>query len=189
MTLDEAIKHAEEVADSYNNTVPDCDCAEEHRQLAEWLKDYKRLREQTESEKCRDCMTVEEYRAKLIDAFHKVDHDELIALVTLPTEKDFEHLEWLLKTHYGNREKCGDCISRQEVLDLFAEKCDAVRPYHEVWQAVKELPPVEPERKPGHWTPRNSFLLKYRCSECGRASEKYDYCPNCGAKMEALNDE
>ena len=48
MTLDEAIKHSEEVADSYNNTVPDCDCAKEHRQLAEWLKELKRLREQTD---------------------------------------------------------------------------------------------------------------------------------------------
>ena len=47
MTLDEAIKHSEEVADSYNNTVPDCDCAKEHRQLAEWLKELKRLREHT----------------------------------------------------------------------------------------------------------------------------------------------
>jgi hypothetical protein len=42
--LDEAIKHNEEVADSYNNTVPDCDCAKEHRQLAEWLKELKHLR-------------------------------------------------------------------------------------------------------------------------------------------------
>lgn len=38
-----------------------------------------------------------------------------------------------------------DLISRQAVLDLFAEKCDAVRPYHEVWQAVIMLPSVETE--------------------------------------------
>jgi len=42
MTLDEAIKHCEEVADSK------CDeCGAEHRQLAEWLKELKRLRELT----------------------------------------------------------------------------------------------------------------------------------------------
>ena len=69
MTLDEAIKHAEEVAEENENNaqiwhkqtknriVDFCDkaiqaenncikCAEEHRQLAEWLKDYKRLLEQ-----------------------------------------------------------------------------------------------------------------------------------------------
>lgn len=39
MTLDEAIKHCEEVADSK------CDeCGAEHRQLAEWLKELKRMK-------------------------------------------------------------------------------------------------------------------------------------------------
>ena len=72
MTLDEAIRHAEEVAeeqeklyrlcpvtdygckgDEYCNSLKNHEydgclkCAEEHRQLAEWLKDYKRLLEQT----------------------------------------------------------------------------------------------------------------------------------------------
>lgn len=66
MTLDEAIKHAEEVAEekerdkdvrkihldnrySVNNYVhyqKACKCAEEHRQLANWLKELKQLREQ-----------------------------------------------------------------------------------------------------------------------------------------------
>jgi hypothetical protein len=73
MTLDEAIKHTEEVAKENQRVVDTgvvfddvtidelyCDdteiieehlanyrrCAEEHRQLAEWLKDYKRLLEQ-----------------------------------------------------------------------------------------------------------------------------------------------
>lgn len=40
MTLDEAIKHCEEIIQ--NN----CDkCAEEHKQLVEWLKELKRYRE------------------------------------------------------------------------------------------------------------------------------------------------
>ena len=73
MTLDEAIKHAEEVAEAqrsnahvyedmmvfkqsikHNTEAEYCEesmnkcteCAEEHRQLAEWLKELKRLREQ-----------------------------------------------------------------------------------------------------------------------------------------------
>ncbi len=61
MKLDEAIKHAEEVAEEKENEAQDLEyskldwrheanqcstCAEEHRQLAEWLKDYKRLLEQ-----------------------------------------------------------------------------------------------------------------------------------------------
>lgn len=73
MTLDEAIKHAEEKAEEqqllaynlkqckdYGNPkstitrgVIECEtCADEHRQLAEWLKDYKRLKEQEPSEDC-----------------------------------------------------------------------------------------------------------------------------------------
>lgn len=66
MTLDEAIKHAEEIAeeqecrgycdrsvcvimDENNHNCDECEvvkcreCAKEHYQLAEWLKDYKRL--------------------------------------------------------------------------------------------------------------------------------------------------
>ena len=44
MTIDEAIKHAEEVAEEKL-----CEkCGEEHRQLAEWLKELKQLRETLE---------------------------------------------------------------------------------------------------------------------------------------------
>ena len=53
MTLDEAIRHCEEVAEKYCEKVEDgltaddfCDsCASEHRQLAEWLKELKTRRE------------------------------------------------------------------------------------------------------------------------------------------------
>jgi ribosomal protein L32 len=54
MDIDEAIKHAEEVADEctvYFQTSEEeliripSECAEEHRQIAEWLKELKALRE------------------------------------------------------------------------------------------------------------------------------------------------
>lgn len=41
MTIDEAIRHCEEVAEKMN----DCECAADHRQLAEWLRELKELRE------------------------------------------------------------------------------------------------------------------------------------------------
>lgn len=44
MTLDEAIKHAEEVADYDCYNEKQFKCAEDHRQLAEWLKELKQLR-------------------------------------------------------------------------------------------------------------------------------------------------
>ena len=40
MTLDEAIKHCEEVADTCENA----ECGKEHKQLAEWLKALKTLK-------------------------------------------------------------------------------------------------------------------------------------------------
>ena len=86
MNLEEAIKHAEEIAEensksyeewlacknrgnvgwsksdieSVDKTIEQCQkCAEEHRQLAEWLKDYKCLLEQDTWILCRDKMPEE----------------------------------------------------------------------------------------------------------------------------------
>ena len=91
ITLDEAIKHAEEVAieedklckryddasgytRSHNEEIRTSDakncekCAAEHRQLAEWLKDYKRLLEQEpKTGHCKDCKYFE------YDSVAKVD--------------------------------------------------------------------------------------------------------------------
>ena len=44
--------------------------------------------------------TVEQYRERMIQAFHNADCDNLIAVVVLPTEKEFQNLEWLLKKEY-----------------------------------------------------------------------------------------
>lgn len=56
MTLDEAIKHAEGVAERLENShkrdwmgEDDERCAKEHRQLAEWLKELKAYREREPS--------------------------------------------------------------------------------------------------------------------------------------------
>lgn len=54
MTIDEAIKHCEEVAKKHTKYniyggFESCDeCADEHRQLAEWLKELKSLKEKDE---------------------------------------------------------------------------------------------------------------------------------------------
>ncbi len=46
MTLEEAIKHAQDVAENNSGT---CEkCIQEHKQLAEWLEELKHLREQAE---------------------------------------------------------------------------------------------------------------------------------------------
>ncbi len=72
MTIDEAIEHCEEVAEDMTNVneskldliycgdtecitehMARCaKCADEHKQLADWLKDYKRLKGQQVNEEC-----------------------------------------------------------------------------------------------------------------------------------------
>ena len=211
MTLDEAIKHAEEVAEiklqdaelseiqgCYNNAKKCYACAEEHRQLAKWLKELKQLKERESCE-----MTAEEYRQRMIQAFHNVGTDELIAICVLPTKKEFEHLEWLLKNHY-KKEPCEDCINREAMLETqakYAEYMGATK-FWQMRDDIRALPPVtsQPERKPGHWEwvqyDYNPKFGNWHCSECrsiviecADKNEKggislYEYCPKCGAKME-----
>lgn len=52
-----------------------------------------------------DSMTVEEYRERLIQAFFNAECGELVALVCLPNEKDFQALEQLLKKHWKKADK------------------------------------------------------------------------------------
>lgn len=166
MTINEAIKHAEEVAeeketvantrtfeDGYTVDEMYCDdtecinehlarckkCGEEHRQLAEWLKDYKRLLEQ---ETCEDCVSREAV------------HDGMIK--------------------YGFH--APDMTITEFVEDI--------------------LPSVTPTRKKGEWIKigqsfinPNKFLC-YSCSECGFGakdivSNYFKFCPNCGAEMKS----
>lgn len=69
MTLDEAIKHCEEVADVCEDNASkydltddfesymaskDEECAKEHRQIAEWLRELKIYREHTYAEMMQD---------------------------------------------------------------------------------------------------------------------------------------
>ena len=151
-------------------------------------------------------MTAEEYRQKMIQAFHNADCDELLAICVLPTEKEFEHLEWLLKNHY-KKEPGGDLISRQAVLEKQYRIDDsATLSTRDVVNAddIEDLPLVNPPRlKTGHWVEENiNGGRKVFCSECGypppfeyvssgdvySASgygviNKTKFCPNCGARM------
>ena len=47
----------------------------------------------------------EEYRQRMIEAFHKVGCDELIVLVALLTENDFKELEWLIENYYKKKDE------------------------------------------------------------------------------------
>ena len=97
MKLDEAIRYAEEQADLLEESAQGCDltdrveqeiacksgkCAAEHRQLAEWLKDYKRLLEQIEDIKAE----IEEDKKKAVNyALNTADLTERYAHLRMET--------------------------------------------------------------------------------------------------------
>ena len=49
MTIEEAIQHCMDIAETQEMCSNGKKCAEEHRQLAEWLKELKALKEQTDT--------------------------------------------------------------------------------------------------------------------------------------------
>jgi len=69
-----------------------------------------------------------------------------------------------------------------------------------VWGSLLEkLTPYEPtvqaEQKKGHWIPVDDPSITGRCSVCGFESHLceddvygYDYCPNCGARLEVVDE-
>lgn len=146
VTIDEAIKHAEEVAEeqdklckryddasgytrSHNEDIRTTDakkcveCAEEHRQLAEWLKELKRFREpKIKIEETN--FDQEQYKADLQSAF-----DCGVASV----------------------KPCEDAISRQAVLDVISANSVFENEYNltasRIRNAVDALPPVTPQPK------------------------------------------
>lgn len=109
MTIDEAIKHAEEVADvcefeaskydmtdAYESHVAcqEGKCAEEHRQLAEWLKELKQLKNQT------SWIPVSEPPEE--DGRYYVTRHDYV------TQTDFIDLLWYEKGVWWNRQFTGD---------------------------------------------------------------------------------
>jgi len=90
-----------------------------------------------------------------------------------------------------------DCISRKAVFEtiddcnhdglkgIFCSYDDGER----FKKYIKNLPPVTPQPRKGHWIRRNAFLVPWKCSECNYESERYEnYCPNCGADMREVEE-
>ncbi len=85
------------------------------------------------------------------------------------------------------QEPCENCISRDAVLDLMQMKMSG----KELYKAVYDLLPVTPKPKTGHWISirnKNGTEIAIRCDCCGNSPKhaiRSDYCPNCGARIEA----
>lgn len=81
------------------------------------------------------------------------------------------------------QEPCEEVISRQAVLaEMYKRKenGDAITAGF-----IKNLPPVTPAEKVGHWISNAEDDLKiseYTCSNCkGLSGEDSDFCPKCGS--------
>lgn len=182
MTLDEAIKHAEEVAkenekqfkncpmkyDSayVNNGKTACKCAKEHRQLAEWLKDYKRLLEQQPCERFEWGIDGKVYK--------------------ITKAKDGKEI---------CQQVCKDAISKQAMFEILTKYNLEMS---KIAEDMNKLPPAVPQQKYGKWikhpeieTSTPEYLMFYECSECGDKQcfcksdlHKKRFCNSCGAKMQ-----
>lgn len=158
MTIDEAIQHAEEVAEkqeelyrlcpasesemSHCDGTKDCKtlksgknkgcqkCAEEHRQLVEWLKDYKQLKlQQHKQSSDRNIEEIAEIMQSDVDAetkckmisniltakphYFELDRDEFEPI----TSEEMQKCRDIVKKYTPKQQPCDDAVSRQEVLD------------------------------------------------------------------------
>lgn len=86
----------------------------------------------------------------------------------------------------------GDMISRQAAIDAYGgwyvDECTEGGFIGTVKQLLEGLPPVQPERKKGHWIAPKYYPTQftYTCSKCGYKQSfngKFKFCPNCGADM------
>ena len=82
-----------------------------------------------------------------------------------------------------------DLISRQALMKEFSDfvrksnNSDFVRvpTWNDAVSLVESMPSAQPEQKHGRWAIDNGCVC---CSECGEPNMEWNYCPNCGARME-----
>ena len=93
-----------------------------------------------------------------------------------------------------SQEPSGDVISRQDAIDAIWDGTNMDIYTREVKETLEDLPSVEQEPQTGHWIVvsdgygDNAYICE--CSECKDtvwvykdADRKWNYCPNCGARM------
>ena len=161
MTLDEAIKHAEEVAEEQERNTgwfydkenasykKKCNkCAEEHRQLAEWLKDYQQILKERHFDDAK----------KHFDAIYKLA--QTTGMTYSFIEACIEEAETALLE--ASPQPCDDCISREETLKtLMDEQTEYdLELIDSLIEKIKKLPPVTPQPKMGRWVLKKRYRRK-----------------------------
>jgi hypothetical protein len=157
MKIDEAIKHAEEVAnlceyeasrydmtDSYESHVAcqEGKCAEEHRQLANWLKELKQLREQKPCEDAISRQAMLDYQQYLYGNMSNEENYELWKFIKA------------LPSVTSKTEPYEDAVSRKAIEKLkrwrFSYDTDTTVPKSDLFVKLtdlRDLPPVAPAHK------------------------------------------
>lgn len=133
-------------------------------------------------------------------AFNSADREAFAlaikALEQEPTDDATLKDIFCMGCEYKEQEPCEDAISRQAVdkaIYDYSRSCDVN--YAQIMEYIDKIPPVNPQTKTGHWIEQEDFNgdTYYDCSECGESfcliegtpiDNLYQYCPNCGAKME-----
>ena len=167
MTLDKAINLYERRTEELYKAIP-CDgcpfdkCKEEHRQLAEWLKDYKRLLEQEPGEDCVNREVVE----------NVIKHAEVN--FTVNSEIDFTK-------HKREVHEIVDGIVDAQLKALRA--LPSVTPQPKVGEWLEKE--VIDDKVIEEWqSARCSVCERYHTTPYMYYFSHYDYCPHCGTKME-----
>ena len=94
----------------------------------------------------------------------------------------------VIKDTLAEAQPCENTVSRTLVHEaITASIAESENPY-EMWQRIEALPPVTPQRPKGKWIYTGDYITDgmLKCSECGfehDVSERFSYCPNCGAEM------
>lgn len=97
------------------------------------------------------------------------------------------------------QESCEDCISRQAAIDALMSVPDGNWKSIRYVKEIELLPSVTPARKIGHWTKYQEpwgGMQGWKCSNCRNHYDvssvytiiPYNYCPNCGAKMQEVDE-
>ena len=92
--------------------------------------------------------------------------------------------------------KIGDRVFVHGIIDEIRKDCVIIRNnggyFGTIESEIIPKPSAQPERKKGKWINRwsgdGSTWLEEKCSECGIVFEdephEYNFCPNCGARMD-----
>jgi len=97
-----------------------------------------------------------------------------------------------------------DMISRNTIYEYYSRECVGHCSSCDYWDEktdkcglIDKLPAVQPKQKTGRWIYTNTIggMRYYGCTICTNQEKDciadeneiqwYNYCPNCGAKMEA----